>query len=605
MRLLPYLLLPLSLAADAQPMLCQAEQISKKYASEIAKAPPPSPFPQTAPCLSLAPNWFTIDLKEIAPACEGTVFQALQSEFLWDALKEMGVRAVRMIGLKQGGAERTSIALDPAWGSEAEWTDLACLLQKKGLVLIGEGVGSATGIGPDFSLALKNVGDYPGLYRMVEIDKSDWKLLPPVPKDQTFANIPWLMLQELSKRGYVPEKQSPFTKTSDWNATPRVDCADGKARRWIYLKEGSDNPLLDWIDPSYASFRLAAGDSLDSYYRLGQKVFCLNASIAPFAQETLALSLRKMGAFSVQSVLGGLASFCDASGDLLFDNLTQTSLLHALLTRDAEALRLSYRLFLDAGIQPKRLVHTLQPLDAFSAEWTELLLHPKKRLRYYEEVLTGEALRKRLLKEDVLRLGEGKSDKIPLSTWPGYCAAALNEKDFRKSKDQIEELHLLLAFFYAMQPGAFSFSVSDLLGALPNQKEPFDLLGCNETTLYPSLPIQLKNTYSFASGLKRILAARIEWNIANGELLEVLPASSPSVILLIHRLPAMGKIHLLGVNFGSACAQEAIERSELRQSSAINIMNGMLECKPFDSSAFLLNLPPLSAKSIVFQPKIY
>ncbi len=605
MRLLPFLLLPLSLAADAQPMLCQAEQVSKQYASEIAKAPPPSPIPQTAQCLTLAPNWFTIDLKEIAPACEGSVFQALQSEFLWDALKEMGVRAVRMLGLKQGGAERTGFALDLKWGTDAEWTDLACLLQKKGLVLIGDCVGAATGIGPDFSLALKNVGDYPGLYRMVEIDKNDWKLLPPVPKDQTFANIPWLMLQELAKRGYVPEKQSPFTKTSDWNATPRVDCADGKARRWIYLKQGSSNPVLDWLDPSYASFRLAAGDCLDSFYRLGQKILCMDGSIGPFAQETMSLSLRRMGAFSVQSAAGGLLSFAQAAGDLLFDNLTQTALLHALLTRDAEALRLAYRLFLDAGVQPKRLVHTLQPLDQFSAEWTELLLHPKKRLRYYEETLTADVLRKRLLKEDVLRLGEGKTDRLPLSTWPGYCAASLNEKDFQKSRDQIEELHLLLAFFYAMQPGAFSFSVSDLLGALPNPNQPYDLLGCNETTLYPSFPIQLKNTYSFASGLKRILSARMEWNIANGELLEVLPTCSPGAIVLVHRLPSMGKIHLLGVNFTSAPAQEVIERSEFRQTSAINIMNGMLECKPFDSSAFLLNLPPLSAKSIVFQPKIY
>ena len=281
-------------------MLQQAETVARVYAAEIAKAPPPARTPLMEKALETASVWFTIDLKEVATDCHASVWATLTDEWLIDALRGMGVEGLRLIGLKQGGGQRTGLSIDPRWGSEAQWDQLSSLLQKKGMALIGDTVGESTGTAEDFHLAVKNYEDYPSLYHLVEIPRADWKLLPLVPKGDLTANIPWLAIPELRKRGYISEQYSPFTKESAWNATERVSGVDGKTRRWIYLKENKGDPILDWLDPSFAAMRLAAGDTLDSYYRLGQKVFHLGADLDPYAQENLPLWIRKMGAFTVQ-----------------------------------------------------------------------------------------------------------------------------------------------------------------------------------------------------------------------------------------------------------------------------------------------------------------
>ena len=91
--------------------------------------------------------------------------------------------------------------------------------------------------------------------------------------------------------------------------------------------------------------------------------------------------------------MGGLSAYKSSGCDQIIDELTKDALLHALLTQDAEALRLIYRLFLRDGFDTKRLVHELQPFDRFSCEWAELTASPKKRFPYYEEMMTGEALK--------------------------------------------------------------------------------------------------------------------------------------------------------------------------------------------------------------------
>ncbi|HSX25753.1 MAG TPA: hypothetical protein VLE89_01940 [Chlamydiales bacterium] len=601
------LLLPLVLFANVeQPsMLQQAESVSKLYTLEIAKAATPSRLPQIQKTLDMASIWFTIDLKEIAPQCGESVLMTLANESFVEALREMGVQGIRLVGLKKGGGQRTGLGIDPRWGSEADWKELASLLQKRGIVLIGDTVGGSTGVGTDFGLALKNHGDYPGLYHLVEIEKSDWKLLPLVPKGEWSANVPWLSIQGLQKKGYITGHDTPYVKESEWNATDRVNGVDGKMRRWIYLKENKADPVLDWLDPSFAAMRLAAGDSLDSYHRLGEKIFHLDANLESYAQENLSLWIRKMGAFSAQEVKGGLANYKKASADLLVDGLTRPALLHALVTQDAEALKMIYRLYLEEEVAAQRFVHALQPPDSFACDWTELVENPKKKFRYYEEYFTGEVLRRRLMKEDMARLGEKQGEESPPATWVSYCAGALGLEDYANQRDSIAKAHLLLAFFYAMQPGAFSFSVPDLLGALPGQSSRFDLMGCNENTLYASFPIQLTNPISFASGLRQILQVRRDHNIQNGELVEVAQTYHREVLILIYRTKENGFTRILAINFGQKAAQETLEMQGFRQTTAINLITGLAETKSFESATFQLHLLPLSGKILFFQPKYY
>ena len=269
-----------------------------------------------------------------------------------------------------------------------------------------------------------------------------------------------------------------------------------------------------------------------------------------------------------------------------------------MIAEDAEALKLIYRLFVQEGIETKRLVHSLQPFDAFTCDWSEFLLHPKKQYTYYEEVLTGEALRMRLLKEDAACISE------PCNTsWPALCMSALGIKDFEANRSLITQAHLLLSHFYAMQPGVFSFSASDLLGTI--QHQTIDLMKPNENTLYPSLPGQLTNPKSFAMQLRKILSVRKEYEIESGELVAILETNHRGALLLLHRLRKSGMLQLLAVNFSRSPVQETIAIPSLRGTTAIDLMSGLAEKKPLESASFRIDLPPLSGKTILFQTKYY
>jgi len=262
-----------------------------------------------------------------------------------------------------------------------------------------------------------------------------------------------------------------------------------------------------------------------------------------------------------------------------------------LIAEDAEALKLMYRLYLEKGIETNRLVHVLQPFDEFLCDWKELAAHPKNRFPYYEEVLTGEALRKRLLKEDAFSIQETKN-----KTWPALCLSAGGKRE------DVGEIHALLALFYAMQPGAFSFSLSDLLGTL--QAQTVDLMGTNENTVYPSLPGQWKNPKSFAMQLKKIFKVRRECGVAKAELIAVPETAQKGLIILVYRLEN-GMTQMAALNFGKIAAQQILEMANIRQTTAIDLMTSLAEKKPLDSATIRLDVPALSGKIILFQTKYY
>ena len=588
--------LPICAAAGAT-LLSEAEEISQMYSREIAKASPPSRFPLAENCLQLSSVWFSVDLQHLKTGESEKPLDLFSSEKIWQILKEIGFDGVQFGNLREEG----KLSVNPKWGGD--WTRVEMNAQKKSVSLIGDLIGNSMAPGADFQEAIRNVGEYPNLFQLVEIDPADWKLLPRVPSNAQEANIPWLSIQELHKRGYVPEKFSPWIKESDWNATAKVVGKDGKTRRWIYLKEGKNNPVFAWLSPSFAAYRLAAGDALEGAFRLGQRIFQIDGAIPSIAEEMLSLWVRKIGAYSAATTDGTLDSIKKTSADLALDTATRPALLHALIAEDAEALRMIYRIFLEEGIEAKRLVHVLQPFDKYVCDWIELMKQPKKTYKYRDEQITGELLLRRLLKDDLFRLGS--KENIPLTTWVDYCAKSIGIKDFDSHKEEISSAHLFLAFAYAMQPGAFSLSAADLLGALPNQTGSLDLMGASSGTLYASLPVQMKNSRSFAARLKAILAARRESNIAAGELIAVPNSARPSTLLLVHRLPGSRFIQLLALNFGRKESVESIEMPEIRQTSAIDLMSNLAEEKVFASGSFSFILPPLSGRAFYFQPKYY
>jgi hypothetical protein len=156
-----------------------------------------------------------------------------------------------------------------------------------------------------------------------------------------------------------------------------------------------------------------------------------------------------------------------------------------------------------------------------------------------------------------------------------------------------------------MQPGAFSFSESDLVGALPDHPTGLYLMEPNEKTLYSCLPIQMRSSSSFASKLRTILRVRKDNGLESSELMEVPQTPHPGVLIFILRQQGTGFAELLAVNFGKEMAGEKIEMPIFRNTNAVDLMTGVSENKPFESDTYLLNLPPLSGKIVLFQPKYY
>ena len=77
-----------------------------------------------------------------------------------------------------GHFDRISTRIDETFGTEAEFRSMCESAAAHGGTIIDDIVPGHTGKGPDFRLAEMKVGDYPGIYHMVEIPPEDWHLLP-------------------------------------------------------------------------------------------------------------------------------------------------------------------------------------------------------------------------------------------------------------------------------------------------------------------------------------------------------------------------------------------------------------------------------------------
>ena len=104
----------------------------------------------------------------------------------------IGINAVHTGPLKRAGGlfgreltpsvdghfDRISTQIDEVFGSELEFRRLCEVAAAHGGIVIDDIVPGHTGKGPDFRLAEMKVGDYPGIYHMVEIPREDWPCCP-------------------------------------------------------------------------------------------------------------------------------------------------------------------------------------------------------------------------------------------------------------------------------------------------------------------------------------------------------------------------------------------------------------------------------------------
>jgi trehalose synthase len=674
---------------EERSMLAQARQAAVSVSGTGAQWQHPYGRPQPREAVRQASAWLLDYPGSVVPLPGKSVVGTWADPRWWDALHDLGIDALHTGPLNRAGGvegttftptldgwfDRISLDLDPALGTEEEYARLVDAAAARGAVLAGDLVPLHTGTGPDFRLALRAYQDYPGMYTMVEVGPEDWGLLPEARGPGGLALVPRDAAERLTRKGYLPglihsNDADPAARSwSGWSASGEVRGADGKVRRWVYLHYFKPTqPALNWLDPSCAAQRAIDGDIVRTVHQRKTRVLRLDA--VPFlgiepkpgtaetlhyrhplsvtATNHLAFLTRKLGGWTFHELnvpLEELKEFTRDGPDLSYDFFTRAQCLHALLTGDAAPLRLAFRWLLEAGVQPVTLVHDLQNHDEITYQLVELDHRNDEPLTVGGKKLTGGQLRERLLGEMRARVaGEAAPYNLlyrperdgVATTFAGFVAPALGVRDpYHATAEEVERVrrgHLLLAAANALQPGVFSLSTWDLVGALPVPEEAVgartqdgdyrwvnrgavDLLGADPrarasafglpraAALYGPLPDQLRDPESFASRLKVLLAARRRVRLAEGDLLAVPEPRAAGLCVLVLRLPGH-PLAVTALNFGREDAEEVLDLKGVGQGVGdgewADILGGGPAGQGRGDGQLRVRVPALSGTSLVF-----
>jgi trehalose synthase len=508
---------------EEKSMLADASRISGQFSgvADVWQSPFATPDPSAA--MEKSSVWFTAYPISMIPKPGHSFLSTLADQGLWDAFEAIGIRAVHTGPLKRAGGifgremtpsvdghfDRISTQIDEVFGTEVEFRRLCEVAALHGGIVIDDIVPGHTGKGPDFRLAEMKVGDYPGIYHMVEIPPQDWHLLPEVPPGKDSVNLDREAEDRLQRAGYIVGRlqrvifQDPGIKDTNWSATAPVTGPDGIQRRWVYLHYFKDGqPSINWLDPTFAGMRLVIGDALHSLGDLGAGALRLDANgflgveksaergapawseghpLSEAANQLIASMVRKMGGFTFQELnlsIDDIKKTSERGADLSYDFVNRPAYAHALATGDTEFLRLTLNAALRHGLQPVHLVHALQNHDEMTYELVHFAMgHKDDLFRFRGSELTGGELAVRIRTELIERLTGEAAPYNAIFTTNGIAsttatiiAAALGYTGLTGlSQAQIEKIkqaHLLLAMFNAWQPGVFALSGWDLCGML-------------------------------------------------------------------------------------------------------------------------------------------
>lgn len=397
-----------------------------------------------------------------------------------------------------------------------------------------------------------------------------------------------------------------------------------------YFKTGQ--PTINWLDPSFAGMKLVIGDALHSLGELGSTGLRLDANgflgiekggedevawseghpLSEASNLIIAGTVRKLGGFTFQELnlaFDDIKTMSQSGADLSYDFINRPAYHHALATSDTEFLRLTLRIALELSIDPASLVHALQNHDDLTYELVHFWTTHKDDIYYFRgKKVTGSKLRD-VIRGDLQKQLTGPKAPYNLlftengiaCTTASVITAVLGISDLRKlSKDQVQQIiqvHLLLVKFNAWQPGVFALSGWDLAGSLPLEpakvssliadgdtrwinRGAYDLLGANKSAkqsssgmpksqnLYPSLPDQLDDPYSFACRLKKVLAIRSDHAIDTAHQIDVPEVSHKSLLVMVHRLES-NDLQLTVLNFGPETFESTINSEYLPPGSIV------------------------------------
>jgi trehalose synthase len=377
-----------------------------------------------------------------------------------------------------------------------------------------------------------------------------------------------------------------------------------------YFKAGQ--PSINWLDPTSAGMRLVMGDALHALRDLGASALRLDANgflgveksarggapawseghpLSDAANQLIASLVRKVGGFTFQELnlsIDDIQSTSVRGADLSYDFVNRPAYHHALATGDTEFLRLTLNAARQCGLQPISLVHALQNHDELTYELVHFAdAHRDEIFRFRGSDVSGAELASVVRAELVERLTGDAGPYNAIFTTNGIACttvtmitAALGLTDLsglgREAIEEVKRAHLLLAMFNALQPGVFALSGWDLCGMLTLERgqvsgrlangdtrwihrAAYDLMGYQPdgessaelprgTSLYGTLPEQLRDGTSFVSRLRKLLAVRTRYGIATSTQLDVPSVSDEALLVMVHLL-GTGQIQVTALNF--------------------------------------------------------
>jgi trehalose synthase len=520
-----------------QSMLADSIDFARQFSGQGSMWQNPFANPDPRAAIEKSSVWFTAYPISMITKKNTSFLGTLGDEDLWAAFEAIGIDGLHTGPVKQAGGisgwdptpsvdghfDRISTQIDEAFGTEEEFRAMTEVAAGHLGMVIDDIVPGHTGKGADFRLAEMKVGDYPGIYHMVEIDPKDWHLLPRVRRGDS-VNLDLEAEDQLTKAGYIIGRMQrvifyePGVKDTNWSATAPVLGPDGVERRWVYLhyfKEGQ--PTINWLDPSFAGMRMVIGDALHSLGDLGSGALRLDANgflgvekspedspawseghpLSEAANQLIASMVRKVGGFTFQELnltIDDIRSSAERGADLSYDFVNRPAYVHALATADTEFVRLTLNLSVKHGVEPASLVHALQNHDEMTYELVHFAtLHAEDLFAFRGTEVRGADLAV-TVRQDMLDHLAGEAGPYNAtftengiaSTTATLIAATLGFTSIDDlDTDQIEQIrqaHLLLAMFNALQPGVFALSGWDLCGMLTlNRKQVSSLVAEGDT----------------------------------------------------------------------------------------------------------------------------
>lgn len=606
---------------ERQSMLRQTPSLTSIVSGSTLGWRAPATDNASVSLLRLADVWFALSPRHIAWSGNASALNMLTSKNILGQLSALGMDGIILDPTAESGADwnaetsfaeqghdtvsyRFSAATSASANADEEYATLehagqsvpnAIANTETGFLLGGSVLPSATGLGPDFFLAIRGVRDYPGLYMMVEAPQDVWDILPLFRLAGEAGNSEGKALSRdvtelLTAAGVLPpafsrdmvQSESITLSPSGWAATSEIAGVDGVNRRWIYRWAGSPRrPVLNWDDPSGTAQRLLAASVIRQVGQLRQPLVMLSVEAlwgqeagATAGQTTLspepalsalrALSrdVRRYGAWSMLSddMSASLLPLVLSSGvDFARDSITSPALEYAMLTADAEPLRQSLAAALRDKIPQERLWRSAASGKPFHFQRIGKKNNLDSLTDNWQNTLAGLPLTLNAFTLAAVAVGATPAEL--------NSAAPPHAQQDGSVLQQVRDAHLLQIAFRMLQPGLFVLQSSDIAGMLdvPGEDRLLDEAYAPTTPfapiawaidgsaqsvskqglaasagLYPPLQTQIEQAGlvgSFGHSLLSLNTLRRDTRVAEGTVVAVPSMGEPAVASVLTRLP--------------------------------------------------------------------